>query len=94
MDSSIVATNILSLSRFKARASEVLNTMNRDGHPVVITQNGEAAAVLLTPEEYDRLAYRASFIAAVDQGYAESEAGRVIEGETIAADLQRRYGRR
>lgn len=92
MSSRIIATSILPLSRFKARASEVLNIMNSDGRPVVITQNGEAAAVLLTPEEYDRLVYRASFIEAVEQGYADSEAGRAVDGAVVAADLRRRYG--
>jgi len=91
MSSMIMSTNILPLARFKATASEVLNGMKRDGRPVVITQNGEAAAVLVPPEEYDRLAYRAEFLASVERGYADSEAGRLIDSGDLAAELRTRY---
>lgn len=93
MDSFISATKILSLARFKANASEVLNGIKRDGHPVVITKNGDAAAVLVAPEEYDRLFYRASFISAIEQGYADSESGHTVDSKIVAAEFDRRYRR-
>lgn len=93
MSFALLSTNILPLARFKATASEVLNGMKRDGRPVVITQNGEAAAVLVPPEEYDRLAYRAEFIAAVERGYADSEAGRLVDSADLAAETRARYGK-
>jgi prevent-host-death family protein len=92
MGSMLFATNILPLARFKATASEVLNGMKENGRPVVITQNGEAAAVLLPPAEYDRLAYRASFLEAVEEGYADSVAGRTIDQSVLAAEIAARYG--
>jgi len=92
MANTLFATNILPLARFKATASEVLNGMKANGRPVVITQNGEAAAVLLTPSEYDRLAYRASFLEAVEEGYADSAAGKTIEQSVLAAEAVARYG--
>ena len=85
------AANILPLATFKARASEVLNTMKNDQKPVVITQNGAAAAVLLPPEEYDRLVERAEFLRAVDSGLADAKAGRLREHADLAAELSERY---
>lgn len=35
---------------------------------MVITQNGKPAAVLLSPEEFDRLSYHARFVAVVTDG--------------------------
>lgn len=64
--------------------------MKRDGRPVVITQNGEAAAVLVPPEEYDRLAYRAEFIAAVERGFADSDAGRLVDSADLATEARAR----
>lgn len=36
--------------------------------PLVITQNGKAAGVLLSPGEFDRLTERARFVSAVNEG--------------------------
>jgi len=85
------AANILPLAAFKARASEVLNTMKSDGRPVVITQNGAAAAVLVPPEEYDRLVEKAEFLRAVESGLADANAGRLREHADLAAELAARY---
>lgn len=91
MGSMLLATNILPLARFKATASEVLNGMKADGRPVVITQNGEAAAVLVPPAEYDRLAYRSAFLESIEKGYTDSEAGRTVGQAELAAELTARY---
>lgn len=50
--------------------------MKVDNQPVVITQNGVAAAVLLPPEEYDRLVERSEFIGAVERGLMEMSVAR------------------
>lgn len=85
------ATNILSLAAFKAHASEIINGMKADNRPIVITQNGNAAAVLLSPEEYDTLVERAEFLRAVDRGLEDSKAGRLIDHDDLAAELASRY---
>ena len=87
MSTALLAANILPLAAFKARASEVLNGMRMDHSPVVITQNGIAAAVLLPPEEYDRLVEHSAFLRAVGEGMADSAAGRTISHEEFVAEL-------
>jgi len=91
MATSILAANIFPLAQFKARASEVINGMKSDNNPVVITQNGVAAAVLLPPEEYDRLVERSEFIRAIEAGLADSNAGRLHSQGDLAAELRARY---
>lgn len=91
MTHSILATNILPLADFKARASEVLNAQKEHKEPVVITQNGKAAAVLIPPEEYDVLIRRASFVGAIERGLADSESGRLTDRSELVAELAARY---
>jgi prevent-host-death family protein len=91
--SNIFSSNILPLVRFKAMASELLNGMKKDGKPIVITQNGEAAAVVVPPQEYDRLVCRAAFLDAIEEGYGDSESSRLVDSATLAAELETRYGR-
>ncbi len=50
-----ISEDIIPIGKFKARAAQVLRQLKDDQRPIIITQNGSPAAVLLTPEEFDRL---------------------------------------
>jgi len=41
------------LSEAKAKLSKIIDSVNRFDDEVMITKNGRAAAVLLSPDEYD-----------------------------------------
>lgn len=47
--------DVVPLGEFKAQASRILRHLNDTNRPVLITQNGKPAAVLITAEEFDRL---------------------------------------
>ena len=64
---------MVTVSDFKARASDWLR---RIAHPLVITQNGKPAGVLLSPAAFDELSERQQFLAAVQEGMADEQAGR------------------
>jgi prevent-host-death family protein len=89
-----VSEDILPIADFKARASEVVRKLREHRRPVVITQGGKPAAVLLSPEEFDALAARARFLAAVDEGLADADAGRVVSDEELGAALDAQFGKR
>lgn len=59
---------------------------------MVIKQNGEAAAVMLTPEELDRLTAQARFIAAVQEGLSDLDAGRLVSDDDLERRLDARFG--
>lgn len=82
-----VAEDILPLEEFKTRASQVLRKLREVQRPIVITQNGKPSAVLITPEEFDRLREHDCFIEAVYEGLADSEAGRVIDDKELVEEL-------
>lgn len=87
-----VAEDILPLSELEGHASEVVERIRAGGRPTVITQGGKAAAVLISPEEFDRLSYEAHVIAAIEQGLADADAGRVVDDEDLDGVLAARIG--
>ena len=88
-----LAEDIVPLADFKARASRLFKQLREEQRPVVITQNGKPAAVLITPEEFDRFAERSRFLDAVEEGLADAEAGRLIDDEQIGLELDAEFGR-
>jgi antitoxin YefM len=87
-----IAEDIVPISDFKAHVSEVVGGLRQRGRPLVITQNGRPAAVLMSPEAFDALTYHSQFVAAVKEGLAESEAGRLVSDEELRRELEREFG--
>jgi len=87
-----VSQDILPIGDFKTHAGRVLRRLRDDGRPVVITQHGRPAGVLLSPEEYDRLREHDRFLEAVHEGLADAEAGRTISDEELGAKLDDLFG--
>jgi prevent-host-death family protein len=87
-----VADDILPLGEFKTQASRVIRRLRADKRPIVITQNGKPAAVLLAPEDFDRLQERGRFMEAVREGLADSNAGRLIDDSTLGRELDAALG--
>ena len=87
MKSLQVSEDILPLGVFKARAAQVLHKLREVQRPLVITQHGKPVAVLLTPEEFDRLAAYDRFMDAVQEGLADAEAGRVVTDQALTSEL-------
>ena len=87
-----VSENIVPVSEFKAKAADWLRRLVESSEPVVITQNGKAAGVLLSPAAYDELTERFRFMRSVEEGLADVEAGRVTPHEEVVAEMRRRFG--
>ena len=52
----IASQHTQSLSDFRKKAAETLDRLNKTGDAEIITVNGEARAVLLSPAVYDEMA--------------------------------------
>jgi prevent-host-death family protein len=83
-----VSEDIVPVGQFKAQAKKWLARASETGQPLVITQNGRPAGVLLSPTEFDRLMERQRFLAAVDEGLSDAGAGRAMP----TAEVRRRLG--
>jgi len=87
-----VSENFVPVSEFKAQAAEWLRQIGKSGAPLVVTQNGKPAGVLLSPVAYDALTEQARFVAAVTEGLADVEAGRVQPHERVVKRMKTRFG--
>ena len=63
-----LADGVLSLSEFRAQLTERLDSLGRGSSCLVITRKGRAAAVVMSPEEFDRLQYGAFVRAKLAKG--------------------------
>lgn len=82
-----ISENIVSLSDFKNKASRMLHEIQRSHRPLVITQNGKAAAVLISPSDFDFLTEQARFVDAVQRGLTDVQNGLVVPDEDLDKEL-------
>jgi prevent-host-death family protein len=83
MDLLHISEDIVPLGEFKSHASQVLRRVREAGRPIVITQNGRPAAVLLAPEAFDRLVDRRKLTSAAEPDLAESSTESVVADEDL-----------
>lgn len=86
-----ISQNFVPVSEFKAQAAEWLRKLGESGAPLVVTQNGRPAGVLLSPEAFDELTERARFVVAVNEGLADVEAGRVHSDAAVTKRMAARF---
>ena len=87
-----IAGNVLPLGEFKARAAQILRDLPQRRAPLIITQNGRAACVILSPDDFDRMQERQAFLEAVTEGLSDLDAGRTIGDDELGARLDAAFG--
>ncbi|MCF6179162.1 MAG: type II toxin-antitoxin system Phd/YefM family antitoxin [Geopsychrobacter sp.] len=80
-----IAEGVIPLGDFKNHAARYLKNLDS---PMVITQNGRPAGVLLSPADYDQLTARQLFLESLAAGLADAEEGRLLNGLELQAELQ------
>jgi len=88
-----VKNDIVPIAEFKTSLSKWFKSLQGTGHPVIITQNGKPAGVLLSPDDYDELVYRRSFLDSVWRGISDAESGRTYSTKELRAALASRRTR-
>ena len=78
-----VASDIIPISEFKVSLSKWFENVQNTGHPLVITQNGRPAGVLISPSEYDELMHKNLLINSVIRGLSDVESGNVLSTKEI-----------
>ena len=90
MKSIHIANDIIPVAEFKVQISRYLNTIKSTGRPMVITQNGKPAGVLLSPEDYDELVYQKSLVESINRGLADVNKGDVYTTDELIKELDHR----
>ena len=67
--------DIVPVSEFRQGAAELLKRLRKTRGPVVVTQRGRAAAVLLSVDEYERRERETEILKLLAQGEKEIAAG-------------------
>ena len=83
-----VSEGIVPLGEFKSKASKIIRDLAGSDEPLVITQNGRPAAVLMSPSAFQELRERQEFLQAVAEGVADTESGRVVDNKRVRGWLE------
>ena len=79
------AHSIVPLGEFKAKAASFLKALD---DPLIVTQNGRAAAVVLSPALFEEMRERNRFLEAIAKGLSDAESGRVVDNAEVKAWLK------
>jgi prevent-host-death family protein len=85
-----ISEDFVPVSEFKAQAADWLRRIGESGVPVVVTQNGKPAGVLLSPATFDALIEKARFLAGVEEGLSDAAAGRTVSHREVRGRLRKR----
>ena len=81
--------NIVPISDLRQGAAALLNKVKESREPVVVTQRGRAAAVLLSVDEYERRERETEILTLLVQGEKEIAAGVGHDLDEVLADADR-----
>lgn len=87
------SSRIKSISYLKANAAEVLAQLREQREPLVITQNGEAKAVLQDVASFDETQETLALLKILALGHQEAQAGRVKPADEVVARLRAKRAR-
>ncbi len=82
------STQVKPISYLKANAAEVLARLTEGREPLVITQNGEAKAVIQDVASYEETQETLALLKILALGNLEIEAGKVKSVSEVAARLR------
>ena len=82
------STQVKSISYLKANAAEMLQTLAEQREPVLITQNGEAKAVLQDVRSYEEMQETLALLKCLAMGDREVDEGQVQPIDEVVADLR------
>ena len=80
---------IVPISDLREDAANILGRMKKSQEPVVITQRGRAAAVMVSVEEYERSTHEREILRLLAQGDREAAAGKGFELEDVLKEADR-----
>jgi prevent-host-death family protein len=80
---------IVPISDLREDAANILSRMKKTHEPVVITQRGRAAAVMVSVEEYERSTHEREVLRLLAQGDREVAAGRGYDLEDVLKEAER-----
>jgi antitoxin YefM len=85
------SVDVRAVTEFRSHTSAVLEQVQKTKRPVILTQHGRSAAVLLDVEAYEALIDEVALSRDVRTAEAQLDAGMGIPHETVEARLREQY---
>ena len=76
------------ISYLKANAAEVMNNLTRSREPLIITQNGEAKAVIQDIASYEETQEKLALLKILALGQKQVEAGQITDVNKVINRLK------
>lgn len=80
--------SIKPISFLKAHAADVIKELNETHGTMIITQHGEAKAIIQDIDEYERIQEALALLKMVAQGQKEFDEGKTIPADEVFKELE------
>ncbi|MFQ5703055.1 MAG: type II toxin-antitoxin system Phd/YefM family antitoxin [Gemmatimonadales bacterium] len=84
------SSDIRPLSEFRANIAAYIEQVRDSGRPLVLTQNGRGAAVVLGVEQYEQICDEVELVRDVKTAENQIAAGKGVSHSRAKAELRRR----
>jgi prevent-host-death family protein len=86
-------TDIRPISEFRANVAELIEQVRTTGRPLVLTQRGRSAAVVLDVADYQQIIDDVDLFRDVRTAVEQIEAGKGVSNRDAKAELRRWFSR-
>lgn len=80
---------LVPITDLKRLGGKILDELRQDRSPVIITEHGRAAAVLLDVASYEAITRRYEILKGIDEGERDIAEGRTLNWEDAKAELRK-----
>ncbi len=85
-----ISQDIKTITYLKTKTVDLLEQVNETHRPVIITQNGEAKAVLQDPESYENMKNAIGLLKILSLSEEEIKNGDLIENEKVLKAVEKK----
>lgn len=86
-------TDIRPLSDFRANITSIIEEIKRTKRPVVLTQHGRSAAVILDVAEYERILEKIELLSDIELAESQIENGKGISHDQAKSQILKRLNK-
>jgi len=85
-----LSQTIKPISYLKSKTADVINSVNENRRPIIITQNGEAKAVIQDMKSYESLQNSLTLLKLIIQSEEDIQTGDVIPQDEMFENLEKK----
>jgi prevent-host-death family protein len=79
-------SNIIPISDLRQDAAKILKQLNKSDEPLIVTQRGRAAAVMIGVEAYEKFEHEKELLKLLAKGEREIELGEGYDLDTVLSE--------